>query len=258
MKKTVTIVSHFIKVAFLVAVVITSGCASTQSRSTVDQESAYHQHIKLALKYIGTNDRDLARVHLEKAARKKPRSAELYNAYALLYQIEQEFKLAEQHYKKALASDKSYTMARYNFAAFLFNQGRFSEARDEMEKVSQDLNYDRRPQAFYILGLAQNRLKERAAALESFEKATQLAAGFSPPYLEAAEIYFQQKDYALSRMALDRFKQMSEPTAQSLWLSVRLENHFGNRDNASSEGLKLKNLFPNSPENVQYQKWLKK
>ena len=94
-----------------------------------------------------------------------------------------------------------------------------------MEKVSQDLNYDRRPQAFYILGLAQNRLKERAAALESFEKATQLAAGFSPPYLEAAEIYFQQKDYALSRMALDRFKQMSEPTAQSLWLSVRLEKN---------------------------------
>ena len=70
MKKTVTIVSHFIKVAFLVAVVITSGCASTQSRSTVDQESAYHQHIKLALKYIGANDRYLARVHLEKAARK--------------------------------------------------------------------------------------------------------------------------------------------------------------------------------------------
>ena len=84
-------------------------------------------------------------------------------------------------------------MARYNFAAFLFNQGRFSEARDEMEKVSQDLNYDRRPQAFYILGLAQNRLKERAAALESFEKATQLAAGFSPPVFRSGRNIFSAK-----------------------------------------------------------------
>ncbi len=241
----------------LIAVLAIAGCVSSGSGGA-NPDEAYRQHIKLALNYISSKNRDLARVHLEKASEFKPRSAELYNGYALLYQSEHEYELAEQHYHKALKEDKNYTLARYNFAAFLFNRGRMQEAREQMQKVTEDLGYERRAQAFYILGLSCIRLGDTEMALRSFEKATQLASGFAEPYLEAAEIYFQQKNYPLSKMALDRFRQLSQPTAQSLWLSVRVEERFGNRDNAASEGLKLKNLFPYSKENLEYQAWLKR
>ena len=259
MKMTIVPVASLIKRGFLIVVLATTGCvtSSQKSASSANPEAANQQHIKLALKYIGSENRDLARVHLQKAAKFNSRSAELYNAYALLYQMEQEFKLAEDNYQKALARNKSYTMARYNFAAFLFNQGRMAEAREQMKWVSEDLGYERRAQAFYILGLTQKRMNDTEQALESFEKATQLSSGFSAPYLEAAELYFQQKNFPLSKLALDRFKQLSRPTAQSLWLSVRVEDRFGNRDKAASDGLKLKNLFPYSRENLAYQAWLK-
>ena len=65
-------------------------------------------------------------------------------------------------------------------------------------------------------------------ALESFEKATQLSSGFPAAVLEAAELYYQQKNYPLSKLALDRFRQLLAPTAQSLWLAVRVEERFGN------------------------------
>ena len=107
------------------------------------------------MKYIGSENRDLARVHLKKATKYRSRSAQLDNAYALLYQSEGEYQLAEAHYKKALARDKKYTLARYNFAAFLYNQGRMAEARKQIELVTQDLEYERRAQAFYILGLTE-------------------------------------------------------------------------------------------------------
>ena len=71
--------------------------------------------------------------------------------------MEQETELAEIHFRKALASNKSDSMARYNFGAFLFNQGRFEDARKQMKVASDDLSYERRPQAFYILGLCQHR-----------------------------------------------------------------------------------------------------
>ena len=250
-----TPIRNYSRFLLLVAVVAIAGCVSSGANKSAgaDPDAANQKHIRLALNYIASNNRDLARVHLEKAKIFNPRSAELYNGYALLYQMEQEFKLAEEHYRKALTTNKDYTLARYNFAAFLFNQGRMQDARQQMQKVTEDLGYERRAQAFYILGLSHNRLGDSAMALESFEKATQLSAGFAPPYIEAAAIYFQQGNYPLSKLALDRFRQLSEPTAQSLWLSVRLEERFGNRDNAASEGLKLKNLFPYSREAREYQ-----
>ena len=255
-----TPIKYYSRFLLLLAVMATVGCVSSGANrsSGADPDAANQQHIRLALNYISSNNRDLARVHLEKAKLFNPRSAQLYNGYALLYQMEQEFKLAEQHYRKALAADSEYTLAHYNFAAFLFNQGRMQEALEQMQLVTQDLGYERRPQAFYILGLCQKRLGDIEAAVESFEKATQLSAGFAPPYIEAADIYFQQQNYPLSKMALDRFRQLSKPTAKSLWLSIRIEQLFGNRDTVASEGLKLKNLFPYSKENLEYQAWLKR
>lgn len=254
----------------LLAVILTSaalvsGCFPTLSkpRQAPDPEAAYQQHIKLAMQYIGTKNRDLARVHLEKAARFDSRStraqmSQLHNGYALLYQMEQETELAEIHFRKALASNKSDSMARYNFGAFLFNQGRFEDARKQMKVASDDLSYERRPQAFYILGLCQHRLEQQRQALGSFEKATQLMPRFAAPYLDAAEIYFAQQSYPEAKRALDQYAFLAQSTARSLWLAVRLEERFGNKDAASSRGLQLKNLFPYSKENLEYQKWLKR
>lgn len=258
-----TTLSRFLLATILGAVILVSGCVSTTSkpRQAPDPEAAYQQHIKLAMQYIGTKNRDLARVHLEKAAQFDSRStraqmSQLHNGYALLYQMEQETELAETHYRKAIASNKSDSMARYNFGAFLFNQGRFDDAHKQMTVASDDLGYERRPQAFYILGLCQSKLKQQSQALDSFAKATQLMPRFAAPYLDAAEIYFAQKKYPNAKRALDQYTFLAQSTAKSLWLAVRLEDRFGNKDAASSQGLQLKNLFPYSKENLEYQKWL--
>ena len=249
---------------YLLLAVLTSsllGCVSSTDtkRSAADPQEAFSRHIKLAMQYIGSKNRDLARVHLQKAAKfeSRARRAKLHNGYGLLYQMEQETELAEKHFRKAIASDKTDSMARYNLAGFLYNQGRFKEARQQMKIVSADLAYERRPQALYILGLAQRKTGQVTEALRSFEKATQLLPGFAPPYIEAAEIYFVQQQLPAARRALEQYVLLAQPTAKSLWLAVRIEDSFGNRDAAASQGLKLKNLFPYSNENLEYQKWLK-
>ena len=247
----------------LLAVLISAllGCVSSTEikRSAADPQEAFSRHIKLAKQYIGSKNRDLARVHLQKAARfeSRDRRAKLHNGYGLLYQMEQETALAEKHFRKAVSSDKTDSTARYNFAAFLYNQGRFDEARQQMQLVSADLGYERRPQALYILGLAQRQTGQQADALRSFEKATQLLPAFALPYIEAAEIYFSQQQLVVAKRALEQYSLLAQPTAKSLWLSVRIEDSFGNRDAAASQGLKLKNLFPYSSENLEYQNWLK-
>ena len=209
-------IGNYLLLAVLISALL--GCVSSTEikRTAADPQEAFSRHIKLAMQYIGSKNRDLARVHLQKAAKfeSRDRRAQLHNGYGLLYQMEQETALAEKHFRKALASDKTDSSARYNFAAFLYNQRRFKEARQQMKLVSADLGYERRPQALYILGLAQ-------------------------------------------RQTGQQYSLLAQPTAKSLWLAVRIEDSFGNRDAAASQGLKLKNLFPYSSENLEYQKWLK-
>jgi type IV pilus assembly protein PilF len=210
-----------VKYLLLAVVTLTIlGCVTSTDvkKSAANPEEAFSQHIKLAMQYIGSKNRDLARVHLKKAAKfsAKARRSKLHNGYALLYQMEQETELAEKQFRKAIASNKTDSMARYNFAGFLYNQGRFKVALQQMKVVSADLGYERRPQAFYILGLAQRKTGQVTEALGSFEKATQLLPKFAPPYIEAAEIYFEQQKLPIAKRALYQYGSLAQPTAKSL------------------------------------------
>ena len=57
----------------LLAVLISAllGCVSSTEikRTAADPQEAFSRHIKLAMQYIGSKNRDLARVHLQKAAK---------------------------------------------------------------------------------------------------------------------------------------------------------------------------------------------
>ncbi|MDB9793216.1 hypothetical protein OAD32_03910 [Porticoccaceae bacterium] len=91
-------IRNYSRFLLLLAVMVSAGCVSSGANKSAgaDPDAANQQHIRLALSYISSNNRDLARVHLEKAKAFNPRSAQLYNGYALLYQMEQEFELAER------------------------------------------------------------------------------------------------------------------------------------------------------------------
>jgi type IV pilus assembly protein PilF len=106
--------------------------------------------------------------------------------------------------------------------------------------------------------LIQRQLTLSAEALRSFVKVNQLLPEYAAPWLDTAEIHFEQKRFLEAGQALQQFSDLARPMAKSLWLSVRLEKYFGNRDAVASQGLKLKKLFPYSSENREYQQWLQR
>lgn len=245
----------------MVLSLLLAGCVTTIERSepvTYDKDDAFKQHIRLALQYIGAQNRELAHAHLDTAKKIRSKSPELFHAYALLFQLQREPDLAEEYFRKAIAADRNFTLAHYNYGTFLYNLGRYQETIEQMRIVGKDLSYDRRPQSYLVLGLSQRRLGDDKHALASLEKATQLQPLMSGAYLEAAEIYFDEKNFSRAQSLLKQYNQLSRPTPGSLWLGVQLEAAAGNKDGMASEGLKLKNMFPDSQENQLYQEWLKK
>lgn len=235
---------------------VLAGCAATGPQNRAGNDKALNNHVQLALAYIGTGDRDSARYHLAQVSDLNRRAPSVLHAYALLYQLEGEFDVADSYYRRALAADRGFSRARLNYGVFLYGQQHFQDAYRQFKMVTEDLDYEMRAVAFSHLGLAAVKLERNQEAMTAFQRAIQLEPTLARPYLELAQLEFAAGDYSRSKSWLDQYHRLAPSSAASLWLGVRLASIFGDRDGEASNALALRNLFPYSEETLAYQKWL--
>lgn len=255
-----------ISAALLMAsLLLVSGCTTTTASgriksaepSTGDRRAQLlADHIQLGMGYLGENNRESARHHLLKALEVDSRSAGAHGGMALLFQLEQEYELADSHFRKAISYDPGFTSVRNNYGAFLYRQGRYEEAYQQLEKAASDTAYPRRAQVYSSLGATAAKLNRADQARDAWLKAISLNPRLARPYVELASRDFADADYARAKAYLDQYHQLHKPSARSLWLGVKLEREFGNKDGEASQGLALRKLFPYSEEALEYKRWL--
>ncbi len=235
-----------------------SDTAASRHNTTRDKnKEAAATYVQLGLGYLRKGERQRARTNLLKALENDKRSADAHNALALLLQMEDENGLAEEHFEKAVTYEPDLTNVRYNYATFLYRQKRFADAEEQFLIAAEDINYARRGQVFYNLGLIAKQLGKAGQAQQALEKATKLSPKLSGPFLDLAEIYFEMGDYPRAKRYIEHYENLSKPSPRALWLAVRLEHAFGNKDGEASKAMALKNMFPYAEETIEYKAWLK-
>lgn len=234
-----------------------SACVTSDGRtSTVDTKKAHDAHVNLGLTYLRQDNREASRRHFEKALNIDDDSAPAHAGIALLYQLTGELELAEKSFLRALDEDSQFTEARVNYGRFLYQQKRYQEAEALFDRASQDLSYSQRAAALSYLAQTLLELGDKFKAKSKFEHAVNINNKLALPHIELAEIYFEEKNYAKSKDFLDRYVDIAGRTPQSLWLGIRIERIFGNKDKEASYVLALKNLHPYSREYLLYKKSL--
>ncbi|WP_317931597.1 type IV pilus biogenesis/stability protein PilW [Halioxenophilus sp. WMMB6] len=235
------------------------GCVTTRTggtESNMDTEKALEKRVQLVLNYVRQGNRDLARSSLNKARAIDADDPRVLNATAMLYQLEGEPLLAEKEFKKAIGRNPEFSTARNNYGVLLSSQERYQEALEQFEGAGRDLEYDRRDVALTNLGQTAQLLGMHEKAKASFEHAVRLNPKSLTPIIELAKIEFSERNYAQAKGYLDRADTLGSPTPQSLWLGIRLERIFGNRDKEASLALALKNMYPYSAEYLEYKRLL--
>ncbi len=92
-----------------------------------------------------------------------------------------------------MKADPTLSRARNNFAAFLYSQGRFSEAESEFSAVTEDTLYSGRPMAFLNLGLYRLQLDNPAGA-EALTRALSMGQRNSVALLELGFLQLEAGD----------------------------------------------------------------
>ena len=238
-----------------------SGCVTTsvpgsKPKPKVDKERALQTYVQLGLGYLRQNNRESARYHFNKAFEIDRNSPGAHNGMALLFKVEGELELAEKHYRRAIRVKPDFSLARNNYGSFLYSQERYEEAYEQFQAAARDIGYDRRPIALANQGRAALRLGRKERAIAAFEHALSLDNRVTMALVELADLYFHEENYAESKRLLDQFAKVSRQTSRTLWLGIRIERIFGNKDKEASYALALRNLHPYSKEYLEYKKML--
>jgi len=240
----------------LLLVGLSAGCTSTGTvdpmRTTEGRAEARDAYIQLGIGYVQQGETERAKVPLKKALEIDPSNADAHAALAFVFQVEMEYELADQHYRKALAQRGSDARLLNNYGSFLFEQKRYQEAYDRYLQASADNLYPERSRVFENLGMAALELKQRDLAKKHFTRSLRLNSRQPRALMEMAMLSFEDKDYVAARNYYEGFSQLAEQNARSLLLGARLATIFEDRDKAASLGLQLKRLYPGTPEYQQY------
>lgn len=243
-----------------VFVLCLSGCVTVTDnpKRKFDKSQILESNIKLGMAYLDKDLRDNALRAFTKALEVDKKSAEAHLGMALIHQVNGEWEMAEKRFQKALKLRADFSMAsiEYSYARFLSEKKQYGEALVYFEKASQDLNYRGRTNALFNVGLCLEELGRETQAIASYQHALNINKKYAPAALELAHKSFSVGEYAEAKRYLDTFTQYARRSARSLWLGIRIERIFQNKDKEASYGLALRNLHPYSREFLSYKKLL--
>ena len=240
----------------LIAAFFISGCVTqTGSRFSeiTDKKSAVDKYTDLGLRYIQQGAPSKARRPLKRALELDPQSPDARNALAILFQVENEFELAEEYFLSALGFAPDRTKIRNNYAAFLFEQQRYSEACEQLEITSKDALYERRSAVYENMGVCFLKVGRQDQALAAFDRAIIINDAQPRALIEATAIYYERGDILTSSRYHKLYQQLvrlrqAPSSPRSLLLGVRLARANGEDDREASYLLMLRSMFPQSEE----------
>lgn len=240
----------------LLAASLLAGCVTTGNvdpmKTGKGREEARDAYVQLGIGYLQQGSTENAKVPLRKALEIDPSSADAHAALALVFQIEMEPKLADEHFRKAISQRRDDARLLNNYGSFLFEQKRYQEAMERYTQAAQDSLYPERSRVFENLGLTALQLQQREQAKAYFERSLRLNSRQPRALMEMSLLSFEDKQFVPARSYYESYLTLAPHDARSLLLGVRLAKVFEERDNAASLGLQLKRLYPGTPEYQQY------
>lgn len=192
---------------------------SVQS-TVIDKNKLSDTYIDLAIEYQQHNAPQVALERANLAVSTKDDNPKAYMIRAMIYQQLGQYDKAEQDFKRALWLDNKYSEDNVNYAVFLCDQKRYSEAIYNFSQALDNPLYYTPEIGYYSRGNCY-------AKQDSFESANRdylTALNYkSPPqdtYIALSKLQFSHQNYQLANYYLNRYS--SSQTPETMWLHIQI------------------------------------
>ena len=250
-------------VIFALLALALAGCVTTTTGKQPAPSSpteAAEYNMQLGIGYLRQDKPQLARSKLETAVKLDPDLATAHAALGVVFERLEDPAGAERHYRRAaeLAPQNPDNLN----ALAVFTCQRKREPREALKIFDKALAIPLSVSAANraMLNTNAGTCALKAGDLEGAQnyllKALQLSRdGAMPARMELAKLFYRRGILEESRIYLnDALKMMEPPSAEALWLGVRIERKLGNRAAEGGFASQLRSRYPSS---MEYQEFLK-
>lgn len=179
--------------------------------------------------------------------------APAYNVLGLIHMDLGQNALSEEAFKRALTLMPGDSDTLNNYGWFLCQTKRERESIAFFMQALKDPLYPTPYKPYLNAGTCSQRSGDEAAAEGYFRRAFDLDPGNASTMLKLGELYLKKNDMEKARFYTDRINKNFDPTAESLWLALRIERKSGDRASEASYAAQLRRRFPNSQEFLRLQ-----
>ena len=248
--------------ALAAAVALAAGCATPEAGSTIDPQAdagtivgemgdprnRAKVHTELAALYYNRGAMAVALEELRIAAQADPGYATTYSMFGLVYTELREPKLAQQNFERALRISPNDPDINHNFGLYLCQTSRESDSIKYFLQAVRNPLYPTPWRSYSAAGACSMRLNNVKQADEFYQRALKLEPDDPASLLPLGQIRYQQGSLEEARKLVARYNKLVSPTAESLWLALRIERRAGARTAEQAFATQLRRRFPGSPE----------
>lgn len=213
-----------------------------------EQQQRAKTHVELGSLYLLDGRSAIALEEARIALAADSSYAPAYNLLGLTHMMLNETRLAEENLERALRLAPGDPEINNNFGWFLCQSGREQRSMAYFSEAIRNPLYATPTRAYTNAGLCSIRLKDDKAAEAYLLNALRLSPTNTQALFGLAEIAYRHGRHAEARQWATDIEKMMEPTAEVIWLALRIERKLGNRDAEARYASQLRRRFPGSAE----------
>lgn len=211
-------------------------------------------HTELAAAYYELGNMGVALEEARIAVLADGNYAPAYNILGLVHMDLKETALAEANFARALQISPNDPDANHNYAWFLCQGGREEQSLRHFLAAVRNPLYTSPQKSYTLAGVCAARKRNDQEAAEYLERALRLDPNYLMAVINLAQVRYRRGELDAARTLVTRFNRTAEPTAESLWLALRIERKLGDKSAESGYAEQLRRRFSGSPEYQNLQK----
>ena len=252
-----------ILVAAFIAHGVLAGCAQTPPASTTqantvdtgtltgevgDPRNRARIHTELGSAYYQRGNMGVALEELRIAIAADPDYAPAYSVLGLVHMDLRENAVAQQQFERALSLSSNDPDINNNYGWFLCRTGREEQSIAYFLAALKNPLYKTPARSYVNAGLCSLGKNDGRDAVEFFERALKSEPDNLPALINLASAQYKRGQLEVARGLVRRFNKLVEPTADSLWLALRIERKLGDTVAENSLATQLRRRFAGSRE----------
>lgn len=204
--------------------------------------------LELSASHYQQGNLQLALQEIEQAARIDPSYAPAHGMAALIHAAMNDRERAEASFQEALRLAPKDGELNNNYGWYLCGTGRQSEAIRYFETAAEDRTYATPAKPMHNAGICSMQQGDEAAAERYLLNAFKLDPSNAVAMYNLSALYLKRENHERAKFYSDRLLSTYQPTAETLWLGVRVARLGNDESREQQLADQLRSRFPQSPE----------